>query len=163
MTDIRRGKIESAIGECEAHIARIQSATAQLAAVFPLSPQTLTALPPERVALLDQFIYRFTKLQDAMGRRLFPPLASLVIGDDEARPFLDTLNRLEKAGVLASVETWQTLRVLRNSLAHEYPDSVERCAATLNILFDDWRQLASMFEGARAYFLERLLPLLSEY
>jgi hypothetical protein len=131
-----------------------------LSCVFPLSAEKLTALPEGQVAVLDQFIYRFTKLQDALGSRLFPALAVLVIGDEEPRPFLDTLNRLEKAGVLESVETWQTLRVLRNNLAHDYPDSVEQCAATLNLLFTDWKQLRSVFTNAHDYFVKRLLPLM---
>lgn len=161
MKNLLQHKIETAIGECEAHIARIESAAAHLGPAFPLSPEKLAALPEEQVALLDQFIYRFTKLQDAVGARLFPALAVLVVGDDEPRPFLDTLNRLEKAGVLESVETWQTLRVLRNSLAHDYPDGFEQCAATLNLLFTDWRQLSSVFFTAREYFIKRLLPLMN--
>jgi len=160
MTEILRHKIEMTIGECKAHIARIESAAAQLKAVFPLAPATLKALSDGNVALLDQFIYRFTKLQDAIGARLFPSIAAVVIGDDEPRPFLDTLNRLEKAGVLESVETWQTLRVLRNNLAHDYPDSVEQCSETLNILFKDWKQMRSIFFTASRYCNERILPLL---
>jgi hypothetical protein len=160
VTDLLQHRIESAIGECEAHIARIEGAANRLEAVFPLTAETLTALSDENVALLDQFIYRFTKLQDAIGSRLFPAMAVLVIGNEEPRPFLDTLNQLEKAGALESLETWQTLRVLRNSLAHEYPDSVAQCAETLNILYVDWRQLRAIFDTAHTYFRKRLLPLL---
>ncbi len=160
MTDILQHKIETAIVECESHIARIENAVAHLESVFPLSAQSLTALSDQNVTLLDQFIYRFTKLQDALGTRLFPSIAVLVVGDDEPRPFLDTLNRLEKAGVLESVEIWQALRVLRNSLAHDYPDSTEQCSETLNILFGDWKMMRSIFFTARKYFIERILPLL---
>ncbi len=162
MTNILQYKIETAIGECEAHIARIESATAGLKSTFPLSAESLKNLSDQNVALLDQFIYRFTKLQDAIGTRFFPSMALLVIGDEEPRPFLDTLNRLEKAGVLESVEKWQTLRVLRNNLAHDYPDSVGQCADTLNILFNDWKLMRSIFFTARNYFAERILPLLQQ-
>ncbi len=160
MTEVLRHKIETAIGECEAHIARIEHAAIGLESSFPLSAESLRLLSDEKVTLLDQFIYRFTKLQDAIGARLFPSMAVLVLGDDEPRPFLDTLNQLEKAGVLESVEVWQTLRVLRNNLAYEYPDSIEQCSETLNILFSDWKQMRSIFFTSRTYFIERILPLL---
>jgi len=162
VTDLLQHKIESAIGECEAHILRIEGAAVRLESCFPLSAESFKGLSDDQVAVLDQFIYRFTKLQDAVGARLFPALAVLVIGDDEPRPFLDTLNRLEKAGALESLETWQTLRALRNSLAHEYPESVDQCSDTLNILFTDWKQLRSIFFTARQYFSERILPLLPQ-
>ena len=51
----------------------------------------LEGLADETVSYLDQFIYRFTKLQDAMGTRLFPALACMITGSDEPRPFLDIL------------------------------------------------------------------------
>lgn len=54
---------------------------------------TLHDLKPEQIARVDQFIYRFTKLQDAMARRLFPSLYAYFEADNEPRPFLDILSR----------------------------------------------------------------------
>ena len=50
----------------------------------------------------------------------------------EDRPMLDKLNRLEKMGYLASAEQWQTLRVIRNRLTHDYPTDDALKAAYLN-------------------------------
>lgn len=82
----------------------------------------------------------------------------MITGSDAPRPFIDTLNQLEKAGIISSAETWQTLRVLRNNLAHDYPDGKEQCAATLNMLFVQWHQLETMFISAKTYYKEKLLP-----
>ncbi len=158
MSDILRLKIEAVLQEGDAHLLRIAVGTEKLAPVFPLSPESFGAIADETVSLLDQFIYRFTKLQDAMGTRLFPALVSMITGNDDPRPFIDTLNQLERAGIISSVETWQTLRVLRNNLAHDYPDSKEQCAATLNMLFVQWHQLEAMFISAKTYYKEKLLP-----
>lgn len=158
MTDILRLKVEAVFQEGDSHLQRLAGGTGKLASVFPLSPETLDALADETVSLLDQFIYRFTKLQDAMGTRLFPALVSMITGSDAPRPFIDTLNQLEKAGVISSAETWQALRVLRNNLAHDYPDSKEQCAATLNMLFVQWHQLEAMFVSAKTYYTKKLLP-----
>jgi hypothetical protein len=160
VTNLLQLKIHAAIQEGDAHRHRLAQAAEQLASIFPLTAEMFDGLADETVMRLDQFIYRFTKLQDAMGTRLFPALVSMITGSDAPRPFLDTLNQLEKADVISSVETWQTLRVLRNNLAHEYPDDKEQCAATLNMLFLQWRQLETMFISVKTYYTEKLLPLL---
>jgi len=161
MTDILRLKVESALLEGEAHRLRLVSGTGKLMPFLPLASGSLEGLADETVSYLDQFIYRFTKLQDAMGTRLFPALVSMITGSDAPRPFLDILNQLEKVGIISSSETWQTLRALRNNLAHEYPDSSEQCVATLNMLFVEWHKLEAMFLAARVYYEEKLLPLLA--
>jgi hypothetical protein len=156
MSDLWQLKIEAALQEGEAHLQRLTSGTQKLAPFFPLAPETIKSLSEETVAILDQFIYRFTKLQDAMGTRLFPALVSMITGNDDPRPFIDTLNQLEKAGIISSAETWQTLRVLRNNLAHDYPDGNAQCAATLSMLFIQWHQLAVMFISAKNYYHDKL-------
>ena len=161
MTDILRFKVESALLEGEAHRLRLVSGTGKLMPFFPLTSESLDGLADETVSYLDQFIYRFTKLQDTMGTKLFPALVCMITGSDAPRPFLDILNQLEKAGIISSSETWQTLRALRNNLAHEYPDSSEQCVAILNMLFVEWHQLEGMFLAARVYYEEKLLPLLA--
>lgn len=159
MSNLVQHRIESAVKECEAHIARLTGAAARLQDTFPLTETSLKSLSDDAVTVLDQFIYRFTKLQDAIGTRLFPAMAVVIIGDEEPRPFLDTLSRLEKAGALVSMETWQSLRVLRNNLAHEYPDSTAQCVDTLNLLHTDWHQLQTIFTTARDYYTDKLRPL----
>ena len=161
MTDILRLKVESALLEGEAHRLRLVSGTGKLMPFLPLASGSLEGLADETVSYPDQFIYRFTKLQDAMGTRLFPALVCMITGSDAPRPFLDILNQLEKVGIISSSETWQTLRALRHNLAHEYPDSSEQCVATLNMLFVEWHKLEAMFLAARVYYEEKLLPLLA--
>lgn len=161
MIPILQLKVAATIQECAAHLRYLSSSAVRLVPAFPLSSATLETLNDETVTLLDQFIYRFTKLQDSLGTRLFPAMISLIRDDDEIRPFADTLNQLEKIGIVKSAETWQELRTLRNNLAHEYPDSMEQRVVTLNALFVQWTQLADMFNAAKEYYEGKLLPLFS--
>ena len=161
MISLLQLKVESTLQEGASHLRYLSSSAARLAASFPLSRATLEALNDESVTLLDQFIYRFTKLQDALGTRLFPALINLIRGDDEIRPFIDTLNQLEKLRIVTSVDAWQELRTLRNNLAHEYPDSLEQRGVTLNALFVQWVQLADMFHATKEYYEKILRPLYS--
>ena len=81
--------------------------------------------------LTDQILYRFTKLQDAIGERLVPATLGWLREPHEAWPMRDRLDRLERLGFL-DVDTWLQWRDVRNRLAHEYPDQPElRFAAVL--------------------------------
>ena len=59
---------------------------------------------------------------------------------------------LEKLGVLSSESEWLFFRVLRNNLAHDYPESADQTAQTLNTLYDRWRGIRLMFMTARDYY-----------
>jgi len=110
----------------------MQHALQALRPSLPIQGQGLARLDDEQVQDWDQFILRFTKLQDAVGAQLYPALLAHLQEPYEDRPMLDKLNRLEKMGYLTSTEQWQTLRVIRNRLTHDYPidDALE--AAYLN-------------------------------
>lgn len=99
----------------------MQHALQALRPSLPIQGQGLAQLDDEQVQDWDQFILRFTKLQDAFGAQLYPALLAHLQEPYEDRPMLDKLNRLEKMGYLASAEQWQTLRVIRHRLTHDYP------------------------------------------
>jgi hypothetical protein len=73
--------------------------------------------------LLDQFAYRYTRLQDDMGARLMPAILRALGEDVAAMPALDRFSRLEQLGWLPSADNWNVLRQIRNQFSHDYPDS----------------------------------------
>jgi hypothetical protein len=148
--------LRSAISENDSHEHKIQRAHQGLSGVFPLTVTGFPGLPEETVTLVDQFLYRFTKMQDSLGTRFLPALHSLLEGDDRARPFLDVLNRLEQLGVLTSVETWQLFRTLRNRLAHDYPETIVQTVETLNLLYAEIGTFVQLYRVARAACDDRL-------
>ena len=75
--------------------------------------------------LLDQFAYRYTRLQDDMGARLLPAVLTALGEDVVALSALDRFNRLEQLGWLPSADEWMELRQVRNQFTHEYPESAE--------------------------------------
>ena len=146
--------IESSIKECETHILRLQRCDRLLAGFFPLTAEGFPGLDDEKIEHIDQFLYRFSKLQDSMGTRLLPSVFVYLEGDGSPRPFLDVLNRLEKLGILADVKDWQFFRTLRNNLAHDYPESSAQTVETLNLLYGEWRRLAEIFSRVRDHYRE---------
>jgi hypothetical protein len=82
-----------------------------------------TALSKQDRRLLDQFAYRYTRLQDDIGVKLMPAVLK-VLGEDVAlMSAIDRFARLEQLGWLASADEWQTLRQIRNQFTHDYPDN----------------------------------------
>jgi len=153
--DLLKVKLQSALKECDSHLARLDRGYGLLGAFFPLSPSALTNLEEIRVEQLDQFLFRFAKLQDAMGARLFPAVDWLISGKTESRPFIDILTSLEKYHVVGSAAAWQEFRELRNNLSHEYPDNVEESAVTLNMLFDRWPSFRGIYSQIRDFAASR--------
>jgi hypothetical protein len=118
-----------------------------LQVILPLTGETFGHLTEEQVRSLDQFILRFTKLQDGMGNRLFSAILAYLQEPYENKPMLDKLNRLEKLGYIPSAETWQSLRATRNKFAHDYPDDWDRNAALINLAAEG---AAEMYRTLRA-------------
>jgi len=73
--------------------------------------------------LLDQFAYRYTRLQDDMGARLMPAVLKALGEDIAPLSAIDRFTRLEQLGWLPSADEWLTLRQIRNQFSHDYPDS----------------------------------------
>jgi hypothetical protein len=73
--------------------------------------------------LLDQFAYRYTRLQDDMGARLMPAVLKTLGEDIAPLSAIDRFTRLEQLGWLPSADEWLTLRQIRNQFSHDYPDS----------------------------------------
>ena len=146
---------ESAVGECASHLDKLQDSEQYLQRLHPFTSQTFERISKDEVLYLDQFLYRFTKLQDSMARRLLPSLYVLLEADTEPKPFLDVLNRLEQLNVISSVAAWQRFRNLRNNLAHDYPENLQQTADAVNELLEHWHDLEAMYISARTVYRSR--------
>lgn len=131
---------------CQTHAQRLRWAMAQLVKKEPLTAKALSRWNDMELAVCDQFIVRFSKLQDAMGAKLLPAVIELTHEEGELTTFIDKLNRLEKIGALTSVDQWLKLREMRNQFAHDYPNDPEIQASLLNKAFDMAAQLLAILD-----------------
>lgn len=150
-------KLKSALVECELHTKRLDFALSRLNAVIPISETGWRQLDDETVANIDQLLFRFGKLQDAMGRRLFPSILDALAELDETASFIDKLNRLEKLAVLSSAQQWIELRELRNQATHEYPDAPDQNAENVNLIHESVPSLRNILTQATEYINTRIL------
>ncbi|WP_139556643.1 hypothetical protein [Methylotetracoccus oryzae] len=116
-----------------------------------LPAQSLAELEADRgkTRLVDQLLFRFTKLQDALGQRLVPATLAALAEPNDAWPMRDRLNRVEKLGYL-DVDDWMRWRETRNRLAHEYPDKDDLRFAVMRAAIDAGRELAQCYDAWRS-------------
>lgn len=106
---------------CNGHAQALQDALADMAQ-RALTMADHEALSKADRRLLDQFAYRYTRLQDDMGARLMPAILKALGEDVAAMSALDRFDRLEQLGWLPDAAAWSALRQIRNQFTHEYPD-----------------------------------------
>ena len=105
----------------ELHIKRAQSAKEEILQWGDFSRQIFD--DPNKVKTVDSFIYRFIKLQDLAGQKLFRVFLEEIGDYRDDMSLLDVLDRLEKLGIIENSDRWMEFRKLRNTLTHEYPDN----------------------------------------
>lgn len=131
---------------CELHLKRMTFAKSKVAAFIPLNRDNYYRMDDETIGFLDQYIFRFSKLQDTMGSRLFPLTLEALAEPVTDHAFIDIINRLEKLEILDSAFSWVQLRKIRNDIAHEYPASLIERIEGINLLFDKLEVLRQIIE-----------------
>lgn len=138
---------------CDKHILRINEALEELSAVLPLSSDNYATLNSEQIRCLDQFIFRFSKLQDAMEAKIFRFLLEYLDEDVTALPMRDILNHLERYHILPDANEWIYIRELRNEIAHDYPLLENDVVRILNELFSKVEILYGIYDKLKTSFM----------
>lgn len=148
-------ELRSAIKACDLHETRMRYAWQRVEPEMPFEEASFEALDAERVSLLDQWIYRYSRLQDTLGQKVMPLLLQLLAEDSEAMPLIDRLGRMEKLGLL-SADQWLYLREVRNILTHEYPENLQERLAILRTLPDCSQAISDIWCGIREFLNQRM-------
>jgi predicted nucleotidyltransferase len=146
--DIKKLKQEKIIQECEKHLQRLKYAKSELKNRFPLTLASYENLSEEDIQAIDQFIYRFSKLQDTIGEKLIKIVFSLYEENIDKFTFIDILNRLEKAEILSTKE-WRELRDIRNELSHNYEDEPLKSSIVLNKVYEKEEILEEIYKNIK--------------
>jgi hypothetical protein len=136
-TLVYKKKVNDNLNESYKHLKRLEEAFNQLIKKYeiPFDSEDYKNISNNvnDIAFSDQIIYRFSKLQDCIGAKLFKSLL-LYQGENIDKPFLDILNQLEKMDVI-SVDDWFEIRDLRNEISHDYEGSEEIAINMLNMIY----------------------------
>jgi hypothetical protein len=149
-------KLQKIFSECDKHITRINSSSAKMKVNIPLDKYKYIQLTDDEVEYIDQFLFRFLKLQDAIGKKLFKTILLYLEEDIEHKPFIDILNRLEKLELIESANAWKELRNDRNELAYNYDDDPEATAAVINKLYSKKDVLIGIYLNIKNYYTDKI-------
>jgi hypothetical protein len=148
-------RIEKLIVECDKHLKRINSAYLKMSVFMPLDARKYEQLTDDEIEHIDQFLFRFAKLQDAMGEKLFMLILEFLKEEHtRAKPFIDILNRLEQLGLLDDKNVWLELRKTRNNIAHQYEDEPQQAAEALNAIYAAKPLLEKIYTSLKASYFD---------
>jgi len=147
-------KLKLYFEEGEKHIEKIKKAKEVLNRYYPFTIDTLEDLNEFENDKLDILAFRFAKLQDLMGEKIFRNILNLM-GYNTQRPFIEILNELEREGLIET-KIWISLRNARNSISHEYPEDYEKLIDGINFLIKNSDYLINSFYKLKRLFYEAL-------
>ncbi|MDD4192324.1 MAG: hypothetical protein PHI28_13405 [Mangrovibacterium sp.] len=156
LTEELKDKLEGTLFICGLHHQRMMFAYESIQKYWPLTESNFGQISQIELALFDQLIYRFSKLQDSMGTRLFKQLMEALEEDIAGLPFIDILFRMEKLNLIHSAKDWITLRQTRNTISHEYPFYKEIQIEEMNLLPKEVEKLSTIWLDLKRYALERM-------
>lgn len=147
--------LRQSLSESKKHFLRLGKAAVHIKSLMPLNSERYLLLTDEDVAFIDQFIFRFSKLQDTLGNKLFKSVLIILGEDITSKSFIDIFNRLDQLGIINDYEMWLELRKMRNELAHDYEDDPRVTSEKINIIFDSREMLEKYLIDIEKYLIDK--------
>jgi len=150
LSTTEKQRLNDILYQCDMHQKRINYAINKMNSFMTLTPEKYDYLSDEEIEHIDMLIFRFSKLQDTMGNKLFPMLLKSLGEDIKPMSFIDRLNRLEELGFCKTIE-WLNLREIRNNIAHEYFSNKYQIVDSINELYNNINTIFNIYEKIKGY------------
>ena len=151
----KKDSLDEKLYECNMHKKRLQSAKAKLKPMIPLTLEAYEDMDDMFSMVIDQMIFRFSKLQDTLGDKVFSKLLELSGEDVKKMTFLDKLNRLEELEILTK-ERWMHLREYKNEIALEYSFNQDEVVDSINLVYEKSSELVAILDKVEKFVEEKL-------
>jgi len=155
MTHDKKDRLNEAVLLCTIHSERMSFAREKIKMHFPINRERYIRLQPEELSFFDQLIFRFSKMQDSMGGKLFPAILENLGEEISGLPFIDRLTKLEELGVIPSADDWFLLRETRNIVTHEYPFITDEVIQGLNLLNEHYNLIMEIWKQVETFINNR--------
>ena len=110
----------------------------------------------EKIKTIDSFIYRFIKLQDLMGEKLFKYFLDEIGEYKDNMSLLYMLDKLEKFEIVDNAKEWMGYRKLRNKLTHEYPNNEDDVVDGIRLSMEVFGEIELILEKIEKYQKEKM-------
>ena len=128
-------RLRSYLAEASLHAERLKEVLSRLSYLLPMAEEKLLELSPPEKDMLDVLAFRFSKLQDLLGSKIFREFLESQGFITEGKSFLEILREVEREGII-DVDTWSEFRKVSNLIAHEYPLTVSERVEAINYLVE---------------------------
>lgn len=135
------------IEEIDLHIKRIEAVLPDIESWMPLTSLTFENI--EKIKSIDSFIYRFSKVQDKIGDKLFPEMLKKLQEYRENMSLRDVLYKLEKLEIIQSADEWIYFRELRNIATHEYPGNEEEVVEAVINIIEAYKKIRKVYDNLK--------------
>jgi hypothetical protein len=122
---------------------KIELIVSEIKSFLPLKTEDMEDI--NRIKTIDSFIYRFGKIQDIMGEKLFPAFLEQLQEYNKSMSLIDILHKLEKLNVL-NTDDWIKIRQIRNTMTHEYPDNTDEIIATITSALEYFETMKNIYK-----------------
>jgi len=150
LSTTEKQRLNDILYQCDMHQKRINYAISKMNSFMPLTPEKYDYLSDEEIEHIDVLIFRFSKLQDTMGSKLFPMLLKSLGEDIKPMSFIDRLNRLEELEFCNTIK-WLNLREIRNNIAHEYFSNKYQIVDSINELYNSINDIFNIYEKIKGF------------
>ncbi|MCX7821447.1 MAG: nucleotidyltransferase substrate binding protein [Brevinematales bacterium] len=140
-------KYKSYLSECSKHLSILKNNFEKISNYLPINQDKINELynNEETLSILDQIAYRYIKIQDTIGKLIRVYL--FLKGEDiNEKAMIDIINIGEKIGIPIDEELWLKMRVIRNMITHEYPESLQDIAKSINEVHKLLPKFIKLFE-----------------
>lgn len=111
----------------------------------------------ETVKTIDAFTFRFLKLQDFMGNKLFKDLLVSIGAYQDSMTPLDMLDKLEKMRLINSSDAWMAFCKISNQLTHEYPNNTENVVEGIKLALKSFKEIEQILKNTEQYIKQKSL------
>lgn len=150
MFDINK-KLELHLEESTIHIDRLLDVLNVLEKLYPLNNTKLETISTENKDKLDVLAFRFSKLQDLLGTKIFREYLSVLQYPVDDKNFLELLKELDKEKII-DIDIWSEFRGVRNSISHDYPFEENEKLEAINYLIKNVKYLIDITKTIKANF-----------
>jgi len=144
-------KLTFHLEEAIVHIRRLQDLLPKLRVVYPLNIDKFHLLKLEDKDRLDALAFRFAKLQDLLGTKIFREYLMVLQYPVEDKNFLELLKELDKEKII-DIDLWSEFRGVRNNIAHDYPSEEEEKVEAINYLIEHIEKLIGITKKIKENF-----------
>jgi len=144
-------KLNQHLIEAMVHIDRLVTVLNTLEKFYPLDNEKLENLSSEDIDKLDVLAFRFSKLQDLLGSKIFREYLTVLQYPVEDKNFLELLRELDKENII-EIDIWSEFRGIRNSISHDYPFEDNEKLEAINYLIGNVKYLIDITKKIKGNF-----------